>query len=370
MPIKLGEMLVKAGLVKPAALDEALKSQVIFGGRLGTNLIEMGCLGEEALARVLSEKLRVPYVDPQELMSVPPKTVELITAELAEKYQVVPLRLEGRRLSIAMADPSDLPATDEIAFRTGYVIQPMVTPEIRLFAALEKYYGIKREVRFLPVSKELGGRRLHAYQPNRPAEMSAAPREVVDFSTIPGSEADYFLWGEEAGQVARAEAVGRCTVDSLSRELAEARDRDAVAAALVGWAGEHSERAALLVVMRDAVSGWMAVAGGARLERFAELRVGLAEPSVFQAAVRDRGVFLGPVPETPANRRLVAALGGGEPRGLLLVPMVMNRRVVTILCAAGTPDRLGALLGDLQVVARKGIMAFEILILKNKILMT
>lgn len=372
MPIKLGEMLVKAGLVKAAALDDALKSQVIFGGRLGTNLIEMGRLGEEDLARVLSEKLRVPYVDPRELMNVSTNFIDLIPAELAEKYQVVPLRLEGRRLSIAMADPSDLPAIDDIAFRTGYVIRPMVTPEIRLFAALEKYYGIRREVRYLPVSRELGGRRQGRSYGSRtqPDDAGVAPREVVDFSTIPGDEAGYFPWGEEAEQQARAEAVERCTVDTLSRRLAEARDRDSVAAALVEWAGEQFERAALFVVMRDAVSGWEAVAGGKRIERFSELRIGLAEPSVFQSVASEKGIFMGSLPETPANRRLAAALGGGELRGLILVPMIMNKRVVTILGAAGAPDRLGALLGDLRAVARKGVMAFEILILKNKILMT
>ncbi|WP_298268629.1 general secretion pathway protein GspE [Geobacter sp.] len=369
MPIKLGEMLVKAGLVTPAALDDALKSQVIFGGKLGTNLIEMGCLDEEELARMLSRQLRVAYVDPRELMEVPPEVISLIPEEMAESYRLVPLRLEGRRLSIAMADPSDLPAIDEIAFRTGYVVQPMVTPEIRLIAALEKYYGIKREIRYLPVSKELGGRRVCSYQATPADVVAASPREVVDFSALEGSEADFYPWSGEGGEAARAEALERCGVDAVSQELADARDRDAVAAALVGWGAGLCERAALCVVAGEMVKGWEAYARGERLERFDELRIGLDEPSVFQTVVRDRGIFLGAAPETPANRRFFDALGGA-PRGVLLVPMVMKRRVVAVLCAADDPDRLGAGLEQFRSIARKGIMAFEILILRNKILMT
>lgn len=186
MPIRLGEMLIKAGMITHTQLDEALKGQVIFGGRLGTNLIEMGVIGEEELARVLSEKLRVPCVGPDELMAVPDHLLTLVPRDMVERYKIVPLGVDGRRLRLVMADPSDLPAIDEIAFRTGFVIVPMVAPEIRLFMALEKYYGIRREVRALPVSETLGGRRVCTYGAKRPAEQLMR-RDVVDFSTLPGN---------------------------------------------------------------------------------------------------------------------------------------------------------------------------------------
>lgn len=367
MPIKLGEMLIKARLLTSEALDDALKSQVIFGGRLGTNLIEMGCIDEEELARILSEKLRVPYADPGELMEVSPAIVALISAELAEKHQFVPLRLDGRRLSVAMADPSDLAALDEIAFLTGYVIQPMVTPEIRLLAALEKYYGIRRELRFIPVSKSLGGRRTCSYTP-RPTDPLVAPREVVDFSVIPGGEADYFSVEDE--QAVRDAALERCSVDAVSRELVEARDRDAVAVTLVRWAAAVFGSAGLVIVGDNAVRGWEAAVGAERLDQFAGLRIGHDEPSVFQTVIKDGTVFAGAAPDVPANRRLLVALGAKEPQGIVLMPMLMKKRVVTILCATGPSDRLGERLAELRTVARKGVMAFEILILRNKILMT
>lgn len=370
MALRLGEMLVRAGHITPEQLDEALKSQVIFGGRLGTNLIEMGCIEEEELAKVLSEKLRVPRVSPDELMNIPPSIAGAVPLEVVKQYQVVPLRLENRRLSVVMADPSDLYAIDQIAFSTGHVIVPMVAPEIRLLMALEKYYGIKREIRSLPVSKGMGGRKVCNYQA-RPADAAlAAPREVVDFSTLPQEEEDYFPWVGGGYDNPRIEAAQRHTIDTLSRELADAPDRDAVAAALVSYLGQEFDRAALLLVTRDAVVGWMAMDGGNPISRFDELKIGLNEPSVLFSVVKAKVPYWGPIAGTPANLRLLAALGGGEPEGVLLVPMVMNNRVVAMLCTLGGLELLSALQERLQAIARKAVLAFEVLILKNKILMT
>lgn len=368
MPIRLGEMLIKSGMITHAQLDEALKGQVIFGGRLGTNLIEMGVIGEEELARVLSEKLRVPCADPDELMAVPDHLLTLVPRDMVERHKIVPLGVDGRRLRLVMADPSDLPAIDEIAFRTGFVIVPMVAPEIRLFMALEKYYGIRREVRALPVSETLGGRRVCTYGPTRPAEQPM-PRDVVDFSTLPG-DGEYLPWegGDTAGN--RIEAAERYTIDTLSRTLADCRERDAVADALVDCAGRLFGRAGLLLVMRDVAAGWEAAADPGRLREFGQLRISLQEASQVRTVVEGRSVYLGPPGLSPADRRLAEALGGAGAPGLLLVPMVMGRRVVTILCAAGEIASLGARLSEAQTIARKGVLAFEILILRGKILMT
>lgn len=370
MALRLGEMLVKAGLIKPAQLDEALKSQVIFGGRLGTNLIEMGLIEENELARVLSAKLRVPCADPDELMNIPPQVVGLIPPDMAEKYRVIPFRLENRRLFLVMADPSDLPAIDEIAFRTGFVIVPMVAPEIRLMMALEKYYDIRREVRYLPVSRELGGRRICSYQP-RPADSPLlSPREVVDFSAFAGEGDETFPWERDTGETERIEAARRHTIDTLSQSLANPQDRDSVASAILDYMGGLFDRAALLIVTKEAVTGWKGVARGKEIPRFDQVRIGLHEPSVLVSVVRAKTPYLGAVAGTPANLKLLKGLGEENPEGISLVPLIMNNRVVTILCATGLLEQLGARQEDLRIVARKGVLAFEILILRNKILMT
>lgn len=367
MQIKLGEILIRAGIISATELDEALKSQIIFGGRLGTNLIEMGCIEEERLARVLSEKLRVPFADPAALLAIPAEVIALIPQEVARKHEVVPLQHDGRRLTLVMADPSDLPAIDELAFLTGHVISPMVAPEVWLYRALGKYYGIKREVRALPVAKELGGRKARSQRPRTVDQPGPRP-DVVDFSAIPGDE--FLLLGVSLPPASPEEEAARPTVDSLSRKLADARDRDEIAAALVDYAGREFGRAALLLVLRDSLCGWEAVNGATRIAAFTELRIALDEPSVFAPLVAGGALSLGEMPETPANRRLAEAFGGDPFRTLLLVPLVINRRTVAILSVEGEPQALGARVGQLQMVVRKAVMALEILILRNKILMT
>ncbi|HEY5514224.1 MAG TPA: hypothetical protein VIK40_11330, partial [Geomonas sp.] len=110
--MKLGELLIQAGKITPAQLEEALKEQAIFGGKFGTNLIEMGYLDEHDLAHFLSKKTGLPHASPELLMNIPPQVIRLIPEDAARKYRVVPVALNNRRLSLAMSDPSDFAAID------------------------------------------------------------------------------------------------------------------------------------------------------------------------------------------------------------------------------------------------------------------
>src|SRR5512138_3868371 len=159
MAQRLGDLLIQEGILNAAQLEEALKYQVIFGGKLGTDLIEMGFVEEEDVARALSKKFGVPAVDAEELMKTPPAVLEAFPRALVEKFGVVPCKLDGKRLSLAMSDPSDLKALDEIAFRTGFIVKPLVAAEVRIVLALEKLYGIERERRYIHAVKKVASRR-------------------------------------------------------------------------------------------------------------------------------------------------------------------------------------------------------------------
>src|SRR6056297_1395305 len=153
--MKLGELLVQEGVITPHQLEEALKYQVIFGGKLGTNLIELDFVREDDIAKTLSRMLRVPLVSGEQLQNIPEDVIKLIPRDIAEQYQVIPLSLEHRKLTLVMANPSDLKAIDEIAFRTGFIVRPAVAAEVRLILALEKYYHSPREIRYVQVSKKV-----------------------------------------------------------------------------------------------------------------------------------------------------------------------------------------------------------------------
>ncbi len=107
MAITLLDMLLNAGLINRDQFEEALSNRVLYGGKIGTSLIELGYISEEELARFRSDKLSVPYVHHDQLLHIPPDIINLLTRELALKYGAIPLSLERKRLSLVMSDPPD-----------------------------------------------------------------------------------------------------------------------------------------------------------------------------------------------------------------------------------------------------------------------
>ena len=110
MAAKLGELLITKNLLTQAQLEEALQAQVIFGGKLGTILIEMGLITEDALAEILAQLLSFPCAKPGQLQNIPEDVIKIISPEMAEKNKVVPVSVSGKKLTLAMEDPSNLKA--------------------------------------------------------------------------------------------------------------------------------------------------------------------------------------------------------------------------------------------------------------------
>ncbi len=154
MPLKLGEMLIAAGLITEDQLTTALAEQKRVGGRLGTNLVRLGYLSEEELAKYLEKQHGVSSV----LLAnhkIAQSILDLIPTEVAAKYSCVPLERTGKMLTVAMVNPSDLLAIEDLRFTTGYEIKPVVATESAVRKAVEQYYqaqGMLDEV-----MKDIGG---------------------------------------------------------------------------------------------------------------------------------------------------------------------------------------------------------------------
>src|SRR5690242_7607773 len=143
----LGAHLVRKGLITQAQLDEAQKSQLIYGGSLVTNLVELGLLDPATLGQALADAYHFPLAPDEELEAVTPETLALLKPESARNHLALPLALEGRRLRVAMVNPQDPKHVEALGFATGMRIVPFLVPELRLFHLLEKYYGIPRPTR-------------------------------------------------------------------------------------------------------------------------------------------------------------------------------------------------------------------------------
>lgn len=145
MSAKLGEILVRENLLTAQQLREALDYQRSHGGRLGFNLVKMGLVSDDMITAVLSRQYGVPSVN-LELFDIEPSVIRLIPQEVAQKYSVLPLSRVGASLTLAMVDPTNVFAMDDIKFMTGLNIEPVVVSEASVQEAIAKYYGSSREI--------------------------------------------------------------------------------------------------------------------------------------------------------------------------------------------------------------------------------
>jgi type IV pilus assembly protein PilB len=145
MAAKLGEVLVRENLITAQQLREALTYQREYGGRLGANLVKLGLVTDEALTKAVAFQYGLPSVN-LDLFKVDPAVINLIPQEVAQKYLVLPLSKVGATLTLAMSDPSNVFALDDIKFMTGLNIEPVVASETGILSAIAKYYGTSREI--------------------------------------------------------------------------------------------------------------------------------------------------------------------------------------------------------------------------------
>jgi len=142
--IRLGDLFVKEGLITEQQLQEGLAEAKTSGFRIGYALVHLGFVAEEELTRMLAKQYRVPAVD-LEKITVDPKIIKLIPANVAQKHLVLPLRRVGRMLTVAMTNPTDFSAIDDLKFISKLEIEPVIVGEYTLRKHLEKYYGLGQD---------------------------------------------------------------------------------------------------------------------------------------------------------------------------------------------------------------------------------
>jgi type IV pilus assembly protein PilB len=153
MSAKLGEILVRENLISPQHLREALDYQREHGGRLGFNLVKLGLVSDDMITAVLSRQYGIPSVN-LELFQIDPQVLHLIPQEVAQKYSVLPLSRVGASLTLAMVDPTNVFAMDDVKFMTGLNVEPVVVAEASIQQAISKYYGGSREIELSPIAVE------------------------------------------------------------------------------------------------------------------------------------------------------------------------------------------------------------------------
>jgi hypothetical protein len=387
-----GPLLIRAGLITNAQLKDALAQQKKTGAKLAEYLVAARVLDEDRLCNFYRERLLVPRVGRAELEKVLPKVLSLITADMASEFRVVPIEVDrDKNLALAMIDPSDTHAVDEIGFFTQLSVFRVVAPPTAIAWALQRYYNIasplagddnaitisrpkakraaviveeppKRRAEIVesiydedtplpaPVPFDQTGRVSLVVEAQRPPEAIAPtvelpplpqpptePEPLPEMASIPAPEADAAL----GPALAALESAG---------------DRDAVASALVGYLGTLCRRAAFFVVKKGELAGWHGSGLGVYADSLRSAVLSLDVPSTFRDVVQTRLPFRGPVSDAPSRDFLIDGLSWA-PTEMLAIPIVVRDRVVGILYG---DDRLHTLPDEhLAQLARAAQVALE-----------
>ncbi|MBK5277054.1 MAG: hypothetical protein JJE30_18665 [Desulfuromonadales bacterium] len=383
--MKLGESLINEGLITQEQLDEALKCHVIFGVKLGSSLIELGFVQEDALLDLLSRKLGVPSVTHEELLNVPSEAIERMTPALAEKFRVIPVRLENKRLYVAMSDPTDFKTQEELSFITGNVIIPNIAADIQILYALEKYYGVKLDHRYMSASCELQKIRIKnkeavsdefvfddsKYTISAEYEVNAVTGALLD---APVQKAVDSEPAEQEPVVPPAPTVTRTSdlysIDKLCLDFSQAILSDDVADLMIKYLRQDYTTCALLAIRKNSAVGWKALVNGKESRDFEEITIDLSDSQEISDLLAGKQLYFGALSETSANLPVIMALKLPRFNPVLLLPVVMNERVVVVLVVSADEEVLQRKLSELQKLVNKASLIFQILVLKTKLLQT
>jgi type IV pilus assembly protein PilB len=154
MSVRLGELLTKASLITQDQLKEALRVQKETTGKLGETLIKLGFVSEEDITECLSQQFGVPSINLQHF-EIDAGVIKLIPGDVARKYNILPVNKTGATITIAMADPTNVFAMDDIKFMTGYNVEPVVASELGIKAAIDSYYGTSSALELKKVMEDL-----------------------------------------------------------------------------------------------------------------------------------------------------------------------------------------------------------------------
>jgi type IV pilus assembly protein PilB len=207
MPVKLGELLLKENMVTPQQLQEALSHQKMNGGKLGKAFVSLGYVRDEEITSLLSRQYGVPSIN-LDHFEVDPAIIKIIPAETSRKYQILPLSRSGATLTIAMADPTNVFAMDDIKFMTGYNVEPVVASETSLEEAIEKYYGSTRSLQLKQEGGGGGGSQAHKMgdSPSLKEVLDGPALTFDDMASVGLSEVDLDALGEEEADVETVKA--------------------------------------------------------------------------------------------------------------------------------------------------------------------
>ncbi|HWE30407.1 MAG TPA: hypothetical protein VHB97_20515, partial [Polyangia bacterium] len=273
MAIKLGELLIEAGVIDRTQLAQALQHQRTYGGRLGTNLVELGIVDEKTVASVLAKQMSIPSATAAQLDRCDPAALRLLRSDVAERLRAVPLREDAGRLWVAMADPTDQMALKELERLVGKPIRAMVAPELLIQYALEKHFAVRRKPRVMTVHEGSGLLDFDGHRsPRITTTVPAAPPAGRKPPPPPQAEAPVWNWyGTQEPESGAVESLAgyldendkpappkreRPPLKIVAEKLLMAETDEAVFDVALSYVGIDAQKLAAFLLRNGNLVGW------------------------------------------------------------------------------------------------------------------
>ena len=336
--MKLGTLLLRNAAIGLTQLEGALRNQVLYGGRLGTNLVELGFIDLELLSSYLAELSGCPVATPALLDAADRALLDQLGSDDAHRLRAVPLsRLDGGSVAVAMVDPDDAQAVAALAARLGSRIAPHVVPELRALYYLEKLFGTPRRARFIRTARAGSDAELAAdagatrddrrrQQPAggiaMPPPLTLEPRRRRASQAPPPAVAGHAV----PTAVSFADACAR---------IEQAHHREVIAETLADYAKGRCDALVLFLIRDGNALGWRGYVAppGRLVAPVEELSLPLGGSSALQIAHDTGAPYLGPpLAARAVETALWATLGTDPPPPLVLVvPVLVKHRPVNLI---------------------------------------
>ena len=388
--MSLSTLIVQREIASIREVEEALARQVLYGGDLITNLLEVCKLDEAQLLPIVAESLGLPPASPGELPRAEPDAMRLVAAEVAVERNLAPLTVDRYGLTVAVAEPLSADVEQELSFALALPISQKIAPLVRIKQALARDYGVPLDRRlqrllqrmmtdgprgssFPPMRHLLSSPdiRLGAPRPPsiRPAAPHSKPPEPVRPSVPPGGGARTLVRQTElAAMRTLRRRRGAITVDVARAELEEATERDTIFDLLFEFARQYFDYTAVFIVHGETAEGRDAFGDGAARDKVARIGVPLDLPSIL-AETRQSKAMLQRVPSPEGlDAVLMSDLGRSGKTTCVVLPVVVRTRVVAMLLGDGGDTGIEAsTLADVAGIVVQATAAFERLIVRRKL---
>jgi hypothetical protein len=385
--MSLSSLIVQREIASIREVEEALARQVLYGGDLLTNLLEVARLDEAVLLPIVAESLGLPAAPSGELPRPEPDAHRLVAAEVAVERNLAPLSVDRYGLTVAVAEPLSAEVEQELAFALALPISQRIAPLVRIKQALARDYGVpidRRLQRLLMRMSTDGPRAGSSFPPMRDADFRlGAPRPpsiapaapppseiaIVRPSVPPGGGAGTLVRHAVAPSMRPLRRRrGAITVETARAELEEADERDTIFDLLFEFARQYFDYTAVFIVHGEVAEGRDAFGDGAPRDKVARIGVPLDLPSIL-ASSREKKAVLQRVPSLDGlDAVLMNDLARSGKTLCVVLPVIVRTRVVALLLGDGGDTGIDATtLADVEGIVGAATAAFERLIVRRKL---